>query len=123
MDYLVAIKKFHLITKHIGSREDKKLFKKKCKTFAIDSNNRLIKLKEIKDENGNVKVCDLICVPDKYKKVILDYFHIINIHCSYMRLSEIINSNNYYWNSIYEGCTLYVQKCVIYVESGKTVFK
>ena len=40
-----------------------------------------------------------------------------------MRLSEIIYSNNYYWNSIYEECKLYVQKCVIYVESGKTVFK
>jgi len=48
------------------------LFKKKCKTFAIDNKNRLIKLKEKKDENGNAKVFDLICVPDKYKKVILD---------------------------------------------------
>ena len=61
---------------------------KKCKTFTIDSKNRLIKLREKKDEIGNVKVCDLICVPDKYKKVILDYFHIISIHCSFMRLSE-----------------------------------
>ena len=93
-------KNFHLITKNKGNREDKKLFKKKCKTFAIDCNNQLIKLKEKKDENGNVKICDLICVPDKYKKVILDYFHIINIHCSYMRLSEIIYSNNYYWNGL-----------------------
>ena len=41
-------KNFHLITKNKGSREDKKLFKKKCKSFAIDSKNRLIKLKEKK---------------------------------------------------------------------------
>lgn len=49
MDYLSLIQKnFHLITKHKRSREDKKLFKKKCKTFAMDSKNRLIKLKEKK---------------------------------------------------------------------------
>lgn len=86
---------------------------KKCKPFAIDSRNRLIKLKENNDENGNVKVFDLNCVPDKYKKVILDYFHIINIHCSYMRLSEIIYSNNYYWTGIYN----YMYKIVIFVLS------
>ena len=116
-------KNFHIISKNKGSREDKKLFKKKCKNFAIDSKNRLIKLKEIKDEKGNVKVCDLICVPDKYKKVILDYFHIINIHCSFIRLSEIIYNNNYYWTGIYEDSKLYVQNCDIFVESDKKIFK
>ena len=48
-------KNFYLITKNKGSKEDKKMFKKKCKTFAIDSKNILIKLKEKKDENGMLK--------------------------------------------------------------------
>jgi len=47
---------FKEITSHNGSREDKKLFKKKCKNFAIDENNILVKLKEISDDNGNKNI-------------------------------------------------------------------
>ena len=56
-------KNFKEISNHKGSREDKKTFKKKCKTYTIDHKGRLVKLKEIKDETGNMKIKELLCIP------------------------------------------------------------
>ena len=47
---------FKEITKNKRLRDDKKLFKIKFTTYAIDNNNRLVKLKEISEDDGNTKI-------------------------------------------------------------------
>ena len=88
------------------------MFKKKCKTFAIDENNILVKLKKVTDDNGNRSIKSLKCVPPKYKDIIMHYFHYINKHCEYLRLMEIIKNNDFYWNNIAIDCKNFVKDCI-----------
>jgi len=108
-----------LITKNNGNRNYKKIFKLKCKKYAINNGNILIKLKEIKKFDKNNEV---ICVPLKNRSCIMSYFHNLYIYYGYFKLVDLI-INKFYWTNLNHYCKTFINNCDICIQTKKNFFK
>ena len=89
--------KFKEKYKNNNYKAQKQLFRKKCYSYDIDENNKLIKrIFAINLLSNNKYLRENIVVPTKYEKDLVNIYHIINGHKGYLNLAKDIIEAGYF---------------------------
>ena len=116
--------KFKRLYKGENYKSKKLLLRKKCKKYNIDNFNRLNKrmiIKNIFFNHNQLK--ELLIIPNKYIKQILNYYHSKNGHKNYLILVNDIINAGFYCNNLYRLSRNYIKECIICCQNKKNIFK
>ena len=105
-------------------KSQKQIFRKKCYSYDIDNNNRLIKRILTTDLINNKKYLrENIVIPNKLVDDLVNIYHIFNGHKDYLNLGKDIIDAGYYIKNLYATCKKIIKECIYCNQNRKNIFR